>query len=41
MATTFGSIWYHVTAILSAWVPVEDWEVVDGSPDSFEKSYRQ
>ena len=31
------SMWYHVATILSAWIPVEDWEEVDGSPDSTEK----
>ena len=31
------SMWYHVGTILSAWLPVKHWEVVDG-PNSFEKA---
>ena len=31
------SMWYSVGMILLAWVPVEDWEVVDGSPNGTEK----
>ena len=29
---------YHMAVILSVWAPVEDWEVVDGSPDSIGKA---
>ena len=31
------SLWYCVAVILLAWALVEDWEVVNGSPDSIEK----
>ena len=31
------SVWYQVAAIFLVWAPVEDWETVDGSPDSIEK----
>ena len=32
------SMWYHGGMILLAWVPVEDWEVVDGSLNAIEKA---
>ena len=32
------SMWYPVARVLSAWAPVEDWEVVDRSLDSTEKA---
>ena len=31
------SMWYRVAVILLMWALVEDWEVMDGSPDSIEK----
>ena len=31
-------MWHCVAAALSAWAPVEDWEVVDGSPKSIGKA---
>ena len=31
-------MWYPVARVLSAWAPVEDWEVVDRSLDSTEKA---
>lgn len=31
-------MWYLVAVALSVWVPVEDWEAVDGSLDSPEKA---
>ena len=31
-------MWYHVAVILLMWAPVEDWEAVDWSLDSTEKS---
>ena len=31
------SIWYTVARVLLVWALVEDWEVVDWSPDSLEK----
>ena len=29
---------FCVAAILSVWAPLEDWEAVDGSPDTIEKA---
>ena len=31
-------MWYCVAVVLLMWAPVEDWEVVDGSPDSIGKA---
>lgn len=32
------SLWQQVAVVLLVWAPVEDWEAVDGSPDSIEKA---
>lgn len=32
------SMWYPVARVLLVWALVEDWEVVDWSPDSLEKA---
>ena len=30
------SMWYRVAVVLLMWAPAEDWEAVEGSPDSME-----
>ena len=35
------SMWYPAATVLSAWVPVEDWEAVNGSPVILKRHYRR